>query len=86
MEPTTSLTQAIGSIAGSGLLGALLVVVGYLYYRKDKALVEQSAANLALIMQLQRELITAVSKISEIIDFIERRETERERDAPRRTR
>jgi len=85
------LTQAIGQLAGSGLLGCVVVVLGYAYWKKDLALSKQSTDNLSLVIALQREVITAVTKITDLVDFIERREQERvmqqhgrERDNDRR--
>lgn len=71
-------TNALGQLVSSGILGSLLVVVGFLYYQKDRELQKQSRDNLALIMALQREIITAVTKMSDLVEFIERRERERE--------
>jgi hypothetical protein len=85
VEPATeSLLKALGTLASSGVLGALLVVVLWAYYKKDKALLEQSEAFRAQVIGIQREVIMAVNKMGELVDFIERREQEREREPGRR--
>jgi hypothetical protein len=75
--------EAIGRVAGSGLLGCLLVILGYLYLKKDKQLAEQSDKNTSLIITLQREVIQAVTKLAEIVEIFERREVERDRERER---
>jgi hypothetical protein len=79
VDPATEqLLKAIGQIASNGVLGALVVILLWAYYKKDRALYEQSERFQGLAMSLQREVITAVNKIMELAEFIEKREQERE--------
>lgn len=68
-----------------GGLGAVLIVVGWAYFKKDQALVaeqqlriEDAKQYLALAMRLQESVISAVNKLSDIVDVFEKRETARE--------
>lgn len=72
------MTQAIGQIAGNGLLGAMLVIVLYAYWKKDKALGDQSTEFRAQIILLQREVIMAVNKMADLVEAWEKREHERD--------
>ena len=74
-------SPAVSQLASSGILGAMLLLLLWAYQKKDQQLTEQSKDNLALVVSLQEKVITAVTKIADLMDFIERREREREREA-----
>ena len=68
-----------------GGLGAVLIVVGWAYFNKDSALlkeqqlrIDDAKAYLKLAMTLQESVISAVNKLSEIVDVFEKREAARE--------
>ena len=85
MDPATKqVISAVGEIGSYGLLGALVVILGWAYYKKDRALYDQSEAFRAQIITIQREVIMAVNKMSDLVEFIEKREQERERESARR--
>ena len=72
------MTQAIGQIAGNGVLGAMLIIVLYGYWKKDKALGDQSTEFRSQIILLQREVIMAVNKMADLVEAWEKREHERD--------
>lgn len=76
MDPAT--TQAVGQIIGIPVFGGLCVLLLWAYYKKDQELSQQSKDNLALVIALQEKVITAVTKMADLVDFIEKRERERE--------
>jgi hypothetical protein len=68
-----------------GGLGAVLIVVGFAYFKKDQALVAEQQLRikdahdyLTLAMKLQESVISAVNKLSDIVEVFEKRETSRE--------
>jgi energy-converting hydrogenase A subunit M len=76
----------LAQLASTGVVGVLLVLAILALRAKDAALIEEqhsriedAKAYLALAMALQKEVIAAVSKLADIVEIFERRETERER-------
>lgn len=76
MDPI--LLEAVGRIASQGILGGFVIVLGFALYKKDKALSDQSEKNLNLVIALQERIVTAVTKVTELMEFIEKRDAERE--------
>lgn len=77
MDPAVQ-AQAISTIIGYPVFGSLCIVLLVAYYKKDQELQRQSKDNLELVVALQEKIITAVSKMSDLMEFIEKRERERE--------
>lgn len=77
-NPPGDLASATGTIASNGILGSLLVILGVAYWRKDRTLETQSVQHRDQIILIQREVILAVTKIADLVDFIEKREHERD--------
>jgi len=80
---------AVGQIASSGILGALLVIALFALWQKDKELQREKNARIEdakqynmLSMSLQREVIQAVEKLSDIVQ-IWKQQSERDRRTPR---
>ena len=74
---TTPLITAIAKIAGQGLLGVLLVIVGYGYYAKDKKNGELHKRIEALqenrlqdIISWKDETLRITNKVNEVIDTL----------------
>ncbi len=57
------LTHGLSGLASSGVLGMLVVVLLYAYWQKDREL-----------YSLQREVINAITKLADVVAFIEKRE------------
>lgn len=75
MEPA-ALTTAIAS---QGLLGVLLVVVGWVAWAKDRELQAERAARIAdaqtyteMALKLQAQVIDAVHKLADILEEVRR--------------
>lgn len=71
MDPSPIIT----TIASNGLLGAMLVVVGWVAWSKDRELKAEREARIAdaknytdLALKLQGQVIEAVHKLSDIFD------------------
>lgn len=86
------LSELLKAAAPYGLSSVLLVLVAYLYHLKDKALETEKTARIddakafnKLAMDLQKEVILAVNKLSELVEIWEKREAEREREERIRT-
>jgi len=86
------LGELFKAFAPYGMPGILLVIVGYLFHIKDKALQAEKDSRIddakhfnELAMALQKEVITAVNKLSDLVEIWEKREADRERDERRRT-
>jgi len=67
-------TSLAGSIASHGLLGVMLVVVGWVAWAKDRELQAERQARIAdaksyteLALKLQAQVIDAVNKLSDIL-------------------
>jgi hypothetical protein len=80
--------QVLSQLAGTGVVGVLLVLSLLALRHKDRELkneqqarIEDAKAYLNLAMSLQSQVIVAVNKLSEIVDAWERRDEERERVA-----
>ncbi len=78
--------QLFAQLASTGVCGALLILSLYALRTKDRLLLEEqhsriedAKAYLALAMALQKEVIAAVSKLADIVEIFEKRETERDR-------
>ena len=75
MEPA-ALTTAIAS---QGLLGVLLVIVGWVAWAKDRELQAERAARISdaqtyteMALKLQAQVIDAVNKLADILEEIRR--------------
>lgn len=86
------MAEALSQLAGTGVVGALLVVCMFALRQKDKELSDEKASRIkdaqdytTLAMSLQKEVIIAVTKLSEIVDVWEKREQERLRGTPVRS-
>ena len=84
--------QVLSQLAGTGVVGVLLVLSLLALRHKDRELkleqqarIEDAKAYLNLAMSLQSQVIVAVNKLSEIVDAWERRDEERERVATEAT-
>ena len=78
--------SALTQLAGTGVVGVVLVLALLALWRKDKDLraeasarVEDAQRMLALAMTLQKDVTLAVSALTEIVEKWEKREEERER-------
>ncbi len=67
--------QLVTTIASQGLLGIMLVLVGLVAWRKDKALEAERAARIEdaknyndLALKLQAQVIDAVNKLADILE------------------
>ena len=74
MDPSSAASAAT-SIASQGVLGALLVVVGWFAWSKDRELRAEREARISdaknytdLALKLQAQVIEAVHKLSDILD------------------
>jgi hypothetical protein len=78
------MNDALGQIAGTGVIGAVLVVA--LIALESEARIKDGQETLKLLMQVQSSVIDAVHKLGEIIEWAERRDAEqiREPREPRR--
>ena len=72
-------------IASYGLPGAMLVVMAWAYYQKDKALLAEQKARIedakmfnTMALEIQKQVITAVQQLSDLVDTWEKREEQRE--------
>jgi hypothetical protein len=68
-----------------GLLGAIVIVLGVVLYRRDKELldeknnrIEDARAFNQLAMSLQERVIVAVDRLSDLVAVLEKREAARE--------
>ena len=71
MDPTPLAT----TIASHGLLGVMLVIVGWVAWKKDQDLQEERMARITdaksyteLALKLQAQVIDAVNKLADILD------------------
>ena len=78
-------TQLFTQIASTGVVGVLLVVVLLAYRQKDRELKEEQQARIAdaksyldLAMKLQEQVIIAVQKLSEIVEYLEKQDRPKE--------
>jgi hypothetical protein len=92
MEVEVMEVQVLSQLAGTGVVGVLLVLSLLALRHKDRELkleqqarIEDAKAYLNLAMSLQSQVIVAVNKLSEIVDAWERRDEERERVATEAT-
>lgn len=77
-------------IVGTGLTGALLVLALFALRSKDKDLSAEKAerindakVHLQLALELQKQVIIAVNKLSDLVEIWEKRDIERERQRTR---
>lgn len=82
-EPMMTL---IGQVASTGIVGIFLALALLALREKDKALlieknarIEDSQKYMTLAMALQKDVITAVKTLGEIVEKWEKREEDRER-------
>lgn len=81
MDPILS---PLSHLAGSGILGAMLVLMIYAYKQKDKQLTDATSAYTAALLAMQKEILSAVTKLSEVVDTVEKiHEREREQSKGR---
>ncbi|RPH62418.1 MAG: hypothetical protein EHM89_05610 [Acidobacteria bacterium] len=73
MDPV--IAPYVTTIASQGLLGLMLVIVGYVAWSKDRELKVEREARIAdarnytdLALKLQAQVIDAVNKVSDILD------------------
>lgn len=86
MNGVAAANDALGQVAGTGIVGALLVLALVALWWKDRQLerekhsrIEDAKAFNTLALAMQREVITAVQKLSELVEIWEKREADRER-------
>ncbi len=78
--------SALAQLAGTGVVGIVLVLALLALWQKDKdfkaeakARIDDAQRMLGLAMQLQKDVTTAVAALTEIVEKWERREEDRER-------
>lgn len=78
--------QPLASLASQGILGTLLVLAFIALWWKDAQLtkerqsrIEDGKATLDLILKVQQSVMEAVHKLSEVVEFVEKRREEDER-------
>jgi hypothetical protein len=76
--------EMMRQLASTGVVGVLLVLALFALREKDRQLNAEKTARIedagkfnALAMSLQREVIAAVNKLSDMLEIWERRESER---------
>ena len=82
--------QLIERIASTGLAGVFLALAVYAYWSKDKELKAEMQQRIAdaqqfntLALNLQKELIRAVNRLGEIVEWVEgQRRRRKEEDEP----
>jgi len=77
--------QLFGQLASTGVVGVLLALAILALRAKDRELqlekaarIEDSKAMMTLAMELQKQVILAVNKLSELVETWEKREQQRE--------
>lgn len=82
------MTDALGQIASTGVMGVLLVIALIALYLKDKQLGEETEARIKdgqetqkLLMQVQQSAIDTTHKLSEVADRMEKREEDMIRES-----
>jgi type II secretory pathway component PulM len=80
--------SALAQLAGTGVVGLVLVLALLALWQKDKdykaeskARIDDAQRMLAILMQMQKDVTTAVAALTEIVEKWEKREEERERHA-----
>lgn len=73
-----------GQIASSGVLGAILVVLGYAYWKQGEALAAAQAARVAdaqrvasTLLEMQAEWLGAINELTEAVRVLSERTTQR---------
>jgi hypothetical protein len=85
MDPATkAMLESVGYIASHGVLGALVVILGVAYYKKDRQCWELAERFQNKLMEVQRETFTVVNNVTSLMEFIEK-ERDKEREHPRRS-
>lgn len=80
MDPGTKVVlEAAAQLLTQGVLGILVVVLGWALYKKDKAITDQSENFHDALMGVQREVITTATKMVESTEAIERKTEELDR-------
>lgn len=71
--------SAVASVASQGLLGAMLIIVGWVAWAKDRELraerqarIEDAKNYTELALKLQAQVIDAVNKLSDILNEMKR--------------
>lgn len=85
------MTDAMEKLASTGLLGVLLVLsLGTIYYLFKKyseekdARIKDGQETQKLLMQMQSQVIEAMHKLAEIVEWVEKRVDEAPKDNRRR--
>ena len=75
-------TQLLSQLASTGVVGVLLVLALLALRSKDKELkdeqqarIEDAKSYLKLAMSLQEQVISAVTKLSDIVEYLQSRDT-----------
>lgn len=85
------MTQFLGQVASTGIVGVLLVIALLTLRAKDRELSEEKDARIkdakdwnTQALTIQKEVSDSLAKLSEIFKIWEKREQERERERGRR--
>lgn len=76
--PPNAVAEAIGTVLSYGVVGAVAILFGVLWYKKDKELTEQSKDHTATLQRVQREVLTSVTTLGDLFDGVEKQRQENE--------